>query len=189
MMVQPGIYGNIHGLSYAVRPSDDIPRWDLGTVLVKIDLESGKLTLYRCQRSCITDALPTCRSSKQTIASIRRKDIQQPQPPTQRPEIQTQNLFGLGILCVPISFNGYHHRALRQSPLPCKVIAPLFFVVPFPPPAMVLAGAPVLAGHVKSNNGVVDKSFVIANLALLSGFESRRLYQYVGTFPNEVQPT
>ena len=45
-------------------------------------------------------------------------------------------------------------------------------------------------GQVRSKRGVVERFSVIANFISLSGFESRRLYQKVGTLPNSLrQPT
>lgn len=45
------------------------------------------------------------------------------------------------------------------------------------------------AGQVKLNEGVVDRSDVMANLASLAGFESRRLYHQTLVLPNNWHPT
>lgn len=53
---------------------------------------------------------------------------------------------------------------------------------------LIDAGAPLSAGQVRLNAGVVDKSFVIANFCLFAGLESRRVYHQTFVLPNNVQP-
>src|SRR3569833_2120485 len=45
-------------------------------------------------------------------------------------------------------------------------------------------GVEKVVGQVRLKDGVVERLFVMANLALLAGLESRRLYQKVGVLPN-----
>lgn len=53
------------------------------------------------------------------------------------------------------------------------------------PPLVVLT----TAGQVKLNDGVVDRSDVMANLASLAGLESLRLYHQTLVLPNNWHPT
>ncbi len=76
------------------------------------------------------------------------------------------------------------------EPLPELPVLPVPPVLPvLPPPELPELPEPLpvvfvdltTAGQVRLKVGVVDRLWVMANLALLSGLESRRLYQKVGT--------
>jgi len=59
------------------------------------------------------------------------------------------------------------------------------FTIPSPP---VVVDADT-AGHVRLKYGVVERLFVMANLAALTGFESRKLYHQTLVLPKMEHPT